>query len=105
MVRPRYTSERISTFRPTPYVVHVCVPCISSNEGRLRTLIDGAPPASDRLASSYCFGEYVSCQYDAAPGGRFSICERNSVTLHISDSLKVPSHAGIPVYRTPVRTT
>src|SRR5215469_7481388 len=102
MVRPRYTFERIWTFPPTPYVVHVCVPCISSNEARLRALIHGTPRASDRSGSSYCFGEYVSCQYDAAPGGRFSICDRNSVTLHISCSLKVPFHAGIPVYRTPV---
>src|SRR5215467_5048587 len=101
MVLPRYSSERISTSLPTRYVVPVCVPCTSTSDTRgakiSHTPCDGV--------IDHCFGAYVSCQYDAAPWGRFSIRERNSVTLHMSCSLNAPSHAGMPVYRTPVRTT
>jgi hypothetical protein len=50
------------------------------------------------------FGAYTSCQYDTTFGGRFSMRERRAVTFHISCSLKIFSHAGMPVYRTPVRT-
>src|SRR6202011_3728841 len=42
-------------------------------------------------------------QYSCTAGGSLLRCESKAVTFHMSCWLKVFSHAGIPVYRIPVR--